>query len=352
MTDLVGFACAYTPLPLLHAAGLTPHRILPLGDAPDQAGALLHDNLCPHVKRLLDRALAGDLPDLAGVVLMASCETMRRLADAWAVARPADRLTLVDLPTGRDAAATRYLAGTLAELRGTLGTWTGRPVTDADLTASVALYNDLAAALAVLASRSAAGTLPGGRVALQRLLLAAVTGPPERALATLRELQSAQAEPAATPMGVPVYLFGNVLPDPEALALFADCGARVVADDLCTGTKQVLPVALDTPGDLLGDLARALLARPPCARTLDAHRPLGLADDVVAAVRGSGARGVVAHVMKFCDPYLARLPAVRAALREAGIPLLALEGAATLRSLGQHRTRIEAFVEMLEEARR
>lgn len=48
----VGFTCAYTPLPLLHAAGLQPYRILPVGDAPDQAGALLHDNLCPHVKRL------------------------------------------------------------------------------------------------------------------------------------------------------------------------------------------------------------------------------------------------------------------------------------------------------------
>ena len=63
-----GFTCAYTPLPLLHAAGLVPYRILPVGDAPDQAGALLHDNLCPHVKRLLDRAMEGDLPDLSAVV--------------------------------------------------------------------------------------------------------------------------------------------------------------------------------------------------------------------------------------------------------------------------------------------
>jgi benzoyl-CoA reductase/2-hydroxyglutaryl-CoA dehydratase subunit BcrC/BadD/HgdB len=52
-------------------------------------------------------------------------------------------------------------------------------------------------------------------------------------------------------------------------------------------------------------------------------------------------------VMKFCDPYLARLPAVRAELKQAGLPLLVLEGDCTLRSLGQHRTRIEAFVEML-----
>ncbi len=53
--------------------------------------------------------------------------------------------------------------------------------------------------------------------------------------------------------------------------------------------------------------------------------------------------------MKFCDPYLIRLPGLRKALsaEEGNLPLLVLEGDCTLRSLGQHRTRIEAFVEML-----
>jgi hypothetical protein len=39
---------------MLHAAGLSPYRLLPLTQAPDQAGAWLHDNLCPHVKRVLE----------------------------------------------------------------------------------------------------------------------------------------------------------------------------------------------------------------------------------------------------------------------------------------------------------
>jgi benzoyl-CoA reductase/2-hydroxyglutaryl-CoA dehydratase subunit BcrC/BadD/HgdB len=64
----VGFACAYTPLPLIAAAGFTPYRVLPMTQAPDQTGRFLHDNLCPHVKSILDRALAGDLSPLAGMV--------------------------------------------------------------------------------------------------------------------------------------------------------------------------------------------------------------------------------------------------------------------------------------------
>ena len=47
----IGYTCAYTPLPLIAAAGFTPYRILPMGDTPDQAGQYLHDNLCPHAIR-------------------------------------------------------------------------------------------------------------------------------------------------------------------------------------------------------------------------------------------------------------------------------------------------------------
>ncbi|MFC1819948.1 2-hydroxyacyl-CoA dehydratase [Thermodesulfobacteriota bacterium] len=65
------------------------------------------------------------------------------------------------------------------------------------------------------------------------------------------------------------------------------------------------------------------------------------------SVQKMGAKGVIAHIMKFCDPYLTRIPLVLDALKEKNIPYLILEGDCTLRSFGQHRTRIEAFAEML-----
>ena len=61
--EKIGYACAYAPLVLIDAAGYTPYRILPMSACPDQAGQLLHDNLCPHVKRILDRAIGKDLPE-------------------------------------------------------------------------------------------------------------------------------------------------------------------------------------------------------------------------------------------------------------------------------------------------
>jgi len=348
MSGRVGFACAYAPLPLIHAAGLVPYRILPLGEAPDRAGALLHDSLCPHVKRVLDRVLAQDLPELEGMVLMLSCDAMRRLADAWSTARPGDRLAVVDLPVTDDEGAVERLAAELRRLADRLGQWSGAPRTDADLAASCDLYERLAAGLGRVGERFASGALAGGRAKFQELLNRSVSEPPE---ATLAEIEGLLAQPetrGAERLGVPILLVGNVLPDPGALALVESCGALVVADDLCSGSRQLAAPCAIGHGDAVTRLARASLRRPRCARTISSAEPGSLAREVVERARAVAARGVVVHVAKFCDPYLARIPALRGALRQAGIPTLVLEGDCSLRSLGQQRTRVAAFVEMLE----
>ncbi|MCP4676865.1 MAG: 2-hydroxyacyl-CoA dehydratase [Deltaproteobacteria bacterium] len=340
----IGFACAYTPLPLIHAAGFEPYRILPVGDAPDQAGSYLHDNLCPHIKRILDRALAGELPALEGVVLVASCDAMRRLADAWRVARPDDRLALIDLPVGRNTGWQGYFEGELERLLGLLREWSGREIAGRDIVDSTHLYNQLAERLEQLRTRLTIST--AGPAILQREYVRTVTSPLEESLAGVDALLKKHHD-AAPEQGVPVYLFGNLLPEPEAMELFASSGCRVVFDDLCTGSRQLTALEVDNPDLALNQLAGALLNRPVCARTFFADQPGTLAREVLANVKQHGARGVIAHVMKFCDPYLARLPAVREELRDAGIPFLVLEGDCTTHALGQHRTRIEAFAEML-----
>ena len=115
--EFIGYACAYTPLVLIDAAAYTPYRILPMSTCPDQAGQLLHDNLCPHVKRILDRVISKDLPELAGVVFINSCDAMRRLSDAWRHVRPDDSTILLDLPAIADEAALAFFAGELARLQ-------------------------------------------------------------------------------------------------------------------------------------------------------------------------------------------------------------------------------------------
>jgi len=255
-------------------------------------------------------------------------------------------VTLVDLPVVGDERAVRYLGRELSLLADVLGEWAGRKVDPDAVRESVTRYNELSVAIRQLAERAGRGALGGGTQTLQEIYNRSVTEPFENTLAAVNKLL-AEPEVPEKKSGVPIYLVGNVLPDPEALALFDECGARIVADDLCTGSRvhSVFDIAPDQ--DVFEGLARGLYSRPACARTFDSAEPGGIARQMVEDARASGAAGAIAHVMKFCDPYLARIPFVHEAMQEAGIPFLVLTGDCSLRSLGQFRTRIEAFVEML-----
>ncbi|MGD8344662.1 MAG: 2-hydroxyacyl-CoA dehydratase family protein [Desulfobacterales bacterium] len=343
----IGYACAYTPLVLLDAAGYTPYRILPMSDCPDQAGQLLHDNLCPHVKRILDRAIAKDLPDLEGMVLMNSCDAMRRLADAWSRVRPKDHIELLDLPATADDAAVAYFTGELKRLNDALSEWCGHTITHRHIAASVARYNKLPPLFNRLRESLRLGQLTGGSVRMQTLYNAAMSLSFDNSLATLEQALAEPQSKSPEPDGIPVFLFGNVLADPEALRLFESCGARIIEDDLCTGSRLFTTIEFDESQDALPQISRSLLTRPPCARTFDPAQPLKMAEDILDRAQASGADGVIGQTIKFCDPYLDRLPAVRETLRQAGIPLLLLEGDCSLRTIEQQRTRIEAFIEML-----
>ena len=120
---------------------------------------------------------------------------------------------------------------------------------------------------------------------------------------------------------LPIFLFGNVLPDPEVMALFEESGCLILEVDTCTGDRQHVEYPCEETEDPFTQLAHAMLNRPQCARTILPEKPGVLAKLVLESAQRSGAKGVVAHVMKFCDPYLARIPDVIAILREKKLPL-------------------------------
>jgi len=343
----IGYACAYAPLVLIDAAGYTPYRILPMSGCPDQAGQLLHDNLCPHVKRILDRAIGKDFPDLAGVVFINSCDAMRRVCDAWRRVRPDENIILLDLPAVSDDAAVAFFAKELSRLTEALSEWSGRTISNSDIEDSIEQYNNLSDLFTLLREQQRRGKLPGGSTAMQTFYNTAMTAPFEKSLTRLQQALEEPESKASESAAIPVYLFGNVLADPEAFSLFESCGARIIEDDLCTGSRLFTPLEINVNKDLLLQISRSLLTRPPCARTFDPARPLKMAQDILTRAQASGARGVIGQTIKFCDPYLDRLPMVRETLRQAGMPLLLLEGDCNLRSIEQQRTRIEAFIEML-----
>ena len=343
----IGFACAYTALTLIDAAGFIPYRLMPMTESADLAGSILHDNLCPHVKCLLDRAIAGDLPQLAAVVFVNSCDAMRRLSDAWQKARPKDPVVLIDLPATQDERAVSYLAGELSRLASTLFRWSGKTISAEAIKESIKRYNVLSSLLTELRKRCYQGQLQGGSARLQSLSNLASTAAAEYVIARIQAALAEPELPKAETRNVPIFLFGQVLPDPEAFSFLESCGARLVGDDLCTGSRLLAPIDPEGAGDLFHKIAFGLLRKPACARTIDPADPIRIAEDTLKHAVECDARGAIGYTLKFCDLYLTRLPTLRDIFRDRNFPLLLLEGDCTLRSIGQQRTRMEAFIEML-----
>jgi benzoyl-CoA reductase/2-hydroxyglutaryl-CoA dehydratase subunit BcrC/BadD/HgdB len=151
----MGYACAYTPLALIDAAGYTPYRILPMSD-------------------------------LHGAVFMNSCDAMRRLADAWKRVRPADSIILLDLPATADDAAVAYFAGELARLTESLSEWSGRNITNSDIETSIEQYNQLPPLFNRLRERLRQGVLAGGSTRMQTFYNEAMMAPFEKSARSLK----------------------------------------------------------------------------------------------------------------------------------------------------------------------
>ncbi|MCP4116336.1 MAG: 2-hydroxyacyl-CoA dehydratase [Desulfobacteraceae bacterium] len=341
----LGFTCAYAPVPIIEAAGFQAFRVLPQGECPDQAGQLLHDNLCPHVKRVLDRALANDLPGLAGMVFVNSCDAMRRVADAWRAARPHDKVMVLDLPSTNSSSSIEFLAAEYDRMARTLFKWNNLPFSRERVRARIKVWNALGRTLDFLGTKMEEAFYPGLAAAVQIAVNTAATDSVDAALAMANAIVSNGW--TAKQGHAPVSVFGNLLFDPKVFDLFEAWNMHVTSLDFCTGLRFVSPVGPSPMADPFDALARSYMTGPPCARTMDTTRPGAIAQKIVEQAGAGNARGVMGFTLKFCDPYLARIPGIREALQGAGLPFLMLEGDCTMGDVGQQQTRIEAFTEML-----
>jgi len=104
------------------------------------------------------------------------------------------------------------------------------------------------------------------------------------------------------------------------------------------------------PGDdPWAELCRRYWAAAPCpTRSADSAVRT---DHLAGLAERSGARGVLLHLVKFCEPELFDVPAVRRAFAARGLPVLVLEGELETELPAQAVTRIEAFVELLSAGR-
>ncbi|MFQ5910901.1 MAG: 2-hydroxyacyl-CoA dehydratase, partial [Thermoplasmata archaeon] len=146
-------------------------------------------------------------------------------------------------------------------------------------------------------------------------------------------------------VGQRLMIVGSEDDDTEFINMVESCGSTLVVDDHCTGSRYFWnTVELD--GNPMEAIAKRYIERPRCPSKDWGER--SRTPHILSLAKDYNAAGAILVQQKFCDPHELDTPAIKRALESNGIPTLFLELDVTV-PIGQFKTRVEAFLEMLME---
>lgn len=122
-------------------------------------------------------------------------------------------------------------------------------------------------------------------------------------------------------------------------------GYEVFYDDSCFGYKN-LELVNDYSLDPIYALAKYYLQREGCVRRRVLEEKI---ENIIKRFKELYLKGVIVYNLKYCDPLIFYIPLIKERLNRENIPLLLIEDDYSMNIKGQIRTRIEAFMEMLNE---
>lgn len=346
---VVGYACTFTPVEILDAAGLLPYRLRGLGRGQtDGADARMSRFNCRFCRSCLQLGLDGHYDFLDGLVETNGCDQLRGMFENWRYALEPAFFHYLKAPHAFTEEALSHFALEIGRMRGAVVEAFGTPISDEALGEAADRQQRIRARmeeLLALRAREPAGLT--GAEGLQVMLLASAT-PPDRLEPLLGELLS-WAQSRALPAGrARVVVGGAATDEPLLFKALDDLGLQVVGDTLCFGTRAVRPQLVEPTrgGSIERILAERYLRGSRCPRLYgDLPRRLAF---VRAAVSEGRAGGVVLFNNKFCDLHGFDNALLRDPLEAAGVPVLILEkDYGSQADLGRVRTRLQAFRERI-----
>jgi len=282
------------------------------------------------------------------------CDSMVRSYSVWNYSLNLPYFHFLNIPSVVKESAFEFFQAELGTFRKTLEKFTGRKIREEDLVEAIRLHNenrDKARALYDL--RKSAPPLLSG-VELTKTLTAGSSLPVKEANAlfdeVIQEVRARQAAPLKK--GPRILLDGPCVDNIDLIRLVEELGANVVADTTCNGARDSLPKVL--PGEPIEAIARRYLDKVNCPKTYRENKEGNFASDIRARFGDIGhyasefkADGAILYVYKFCDPFGFEVPARRAYYESIKLPVLYLEDLYSAGTIGQLRTRIQAFLEMI-----
>jgi benzoyl-CoA reductase subunit C len=354
-SKIIGYLCAYVPVEIITAAGFIPFRIKGNVREPiTKADVEMETIVCPLVRSCFDLSVKGNYDFLEGLVIPHACDSICRTYDVWRYTLGLSYSHFINLPHGADDSSLDFFKAILGTFRKSLGRFAGRDISDESLLQAIKLHNESRARVRELAGlRKSDPPLISGEE-LAKVLIAIMGIPMEESIDLLDGV-IAEVKQRVTVAGVKsprIMVVGAQVDDDAFIKLIEDSGARVVADDLCPGTREYWP-DVDITDDPIGGIAERYLRKIRCSRTYREQR--GTYSEYLEErfghiggfIRDFKVEGVILYIYKYCDPFGFEVPVVKSYIESLGTPVLYLEDEYSMSTIARLRTRIQAFLELL-----
>jgi len=343
---VIGWLPIYVPLEVIHAAGALPVALWGGPDEPSAAAEHLQSFSCSIVRAATSYAQKGTYDLLDGVIFPSTCDHVQNTSDIWKKAFPS--LNLFDLvyPVNRkNQGAASYLLAEYMALKDWLEGITGSEMEDAEVNRSIETYNRQRKLLDDLRKLKAVRPQALKETETAAIVKAGLFLPAEEYNQALTDLLPWLLNRTARPEPKFKVLLTGIMPEPWAvLEILEELGGAVVADDLALGARLSRTPVPKRP-DPWAALINQHLNRDPCSTLFDPEKRRGRY--LVKLARETGAQGVIFWNTKFCEAEEFDYPFLKEDLDTAGIPLLQLETEQQDTALGQVRTRLQTFAELL-----
>lgn len=340
----IGSLCSYVPEELIMAAGFDSIRIQGRVEKVGDAHSYLSPNFCPYLNNLLDSGLNGKLSDIEGIVFTNSCDGMRRLYDVWDHYLEIPFLHMLEVPKRRDENAISYFSEQLLALKRRLEEAFNVRISDDRLWEAISLVNGHRLRIMELfeEQKESHPVIKGSE--MLSLCLKEITSSKNE---TARERMTPAMQPGSgnptTAEGPRLLVVGNIVDRLNLFQVVEGAGASVVAFDTCAGWRHFSGL-VEKSHDPINSMARRYLLKPPCSRMPGFSERL---DYLKRLIADYSVDGIIYSCLKFCDYGMFEAPQLENSLGDSSVPCLVLESDYVWGDEGRLKTRIEAFIEMI-----
>jgi len=344
-----GYVCIYVPEELLYAADILPFRIT--GDNEElelkKAEAYLYINTCSFARTAFQLVLDEQLGFLDGLVTGETCDGPRRFFDVMLNYRPLPFMHIYYVPRKWTDRSYNLMEGYFSELKRKLEEHLGKEIPQEAIRHAIDVYNKGRRLIQQVYEFRKQEHPPISGAETLEVVKAAMRMPREEYNRILEELvEELRQTDRRIKKDIRLMVLGSILNNSRWLEGLESTDAVVVIDEMCTGTRYFwnqVDASNPNPVRALSDYSLNRLAA--CPRFQPSDRRFNFVLQMVEEYR---VHGVVSEIIRYCVPHGHDKPLLKRRLDARDIPILELDLEYGQGATGQHKTRIEAFLEMLK----